>query len=332
MDKVANLPPEKRRELFRESAAARGMNPAVIEKDFWVCWVLKQLFADTKLKEQMIFKGGTTLSKVFGLIERFSEDIDLVLDWTLLGLGKGQEDPYRERSRTQRDLFSEQINQRAAQYIAGTLLKDLNRLFALCPEISTSVDPDEAQTVHVTYPAAFSEQYLRPAVRLEIGPLASWEPFASHEIQPYAAKEFPDVFADPICPVIAIDAERTFWEKATILHQQTHRTDTMPVRYSRHYYDLYRMAKSPIRNRSLEKVGLLKDVVEFKQRFYPCAWARYEDAKPGSFKLIPRETQRAELEKDYRAMEIMIFGEVPAFEAILNALQELQEAINSLEG
>ncbi len=328
MNKVANLPPQQRHELFRESAALRGMNPAVIEKDFWVCWVLKQLFADTELKKHLVFKGGTTLSKVFGLIERFSEDIDLVLDWQLLGLGEGKEDPYQERSRTRRDRFNAEVNERAARYIAGQLMENLNHLFALCPEMTSSVDPDDPQAVRVAYPAAFSEQYLRPEVLLEIGPLASRGPSGYYEIHPYAAEVFPDVFVDAACPVIAIDAERTFWEKATILHQEAHRTDAMPERYSRHYYDLYRMAGSHLRKSALDNLGLLKDVVDFKQRFYPCAWARYADAKPGSFKLIPSESQRAELKKDYRAMEIMIFGEVPVFEAILNALQELEDEIN----
>lgn len=193
MNKVSNLPDQQRRELFRESAALRGMNPAVVEKDFWVCWVLKQLFSDPELRKHLVFKGGTTLSKVFGLTERFSEDIDLVLDWQLLGLGEGEEDPYQERSRTQRDRFNARVNERAAQYIAGRLMEDLSDLFAVCPEVAASVDSDDAQTVRVAYPAAFSEQYLKPEVVLEIGPLASFAPFGYHEIRPYAAEAFPDV-------------------------------------------------------------------------------------------------------------------------------------------
>ena len=94
MDKVARLRAAERREFFRETAARRGMRSAVIEKDFWVCWVLMQLFAEPELKDRMVFKGGTTLSKVFGLIDRFSEDIDLVLDWQLFGYGAGLEDSF----------------------------------------------------------------------------------------------------------------------------------------------------------------------------------------------------------------------------------------------
>jgi len=91
MDKIAAGPASDRRDLFQESASRLGMNPAIVEKDFWVCWILKLLFAEPALKNQMVFKGGTSLSKVFGLIDRFSEDIDLVLDWRLLGYD--QEEP-----------------------------------------------------------------------------------------------------------------------------------------------------------------------------------------------------------------------------------------------
>ena len=95
----------------------------MIEKDFWVCWVLKQLFADPELGNHLVFKGGTSLSKVFGLIDRFSEDIDLVLDWQLLGYGRGGEDPYQDfRSKGKQDRFNKGINRRAVDYIAGPLV------------------------------------------------------------------------------------------------------------------------------------------------------------------------------------------------------------------
>ena len=120
MNKVARLSADERRDLFQESARQRGTNPAVIEKDFWVCWVLKQLFADPELGTRLVFKGGTSLSKVFGLIDRFSEDIDLVLDWQLLGYGPGQEDPYQDfESKGKQDRFNKGINRKAADYIAG---------------------------------------------------------------------------------------------------------------------------------------------------------------------------------------------------------------------
>jgi hypothetical protein len=330
MDRVANLPEHERGELFRETAARSAMNPAVVEKDFWVCWVLKHLFADPIFGDRIIFKGGTALSKVFGLIDRFSEDVDLILDWRLLGYGPGQQDPFRHfDSATQRDRFNKQFNEKAAAYIAGTFVPDLTRVFAACPRTHGVVDAQDPQAVNVAYPAAFSEDYLRPEVRLEIGPLASWVPSNPHVIQSYSARAFPEVFEDPECGVIAITAERTFWEKATILHQQAHRKSAMPQRYSRHYYDMYKLAGSAIKHAALADLQLLQDVVTFKQRFYPSRWARYEDARPGTFRLIPAAERMAELRQDYRDMEVMIFGDLPAFDDLIDTLRRLEDEINA---
>lgn len=329
MNKVAHLSAGERRDLFQESARERGTNPAVIEKDFWVCWVLKHLFADTELGTRLVFKGGTTLSKVFGIIDRFSEDIDLVLDWQLLGYGPGQEDPYQDfESKGKQDRFNKNINRKAANYIAKTLTPNLRKLFSNCPEIRVSVDTAEPHALNVAYPAAFSQEYLRPEVRLEIGPLASWVPSDRHIILPYAAETFPEVFEDPACPVVAIAAERTFWEKATILHQEAHRDGVMPPRHSRHYYDTYKLAESPIRRRAIEDSELLRQVVRFKQRFYPCGWARYENAKRGTFRLVPDAERRSALRRDYRDMEMMIFGETPKFDTVMDTLQRLEDEIN----
>lgn len=141
MDRVALFTAAQRRELFQETAAQLGMSPAVVEKDFWVCWVLKQLFSEPDLSSRMVFKGGTTLSKVFGLIDRFSEDIDLILDWQLLGYGTGLTDPNQEfASISKRDRFNKAVNQKAAQYIAGTLIPDLNRIVARFPQVTAAVD------------------------------------------------------------------------------------------------------------------------------------------------------------------------------------------------
>ena len=109
MDKVALLPSSERAELFQETSARRGVSPAIIEKDFWVCWVLKQIFSSEELQPHFVFKGGTSLSKVFGLIDRFSEDVDMILDWRLLGYGP-KEDPYQNQpSSTQQNRFNQQM-------------------------------------------------------------------------------------------------------------------------------------------------------------------------------------------------------------------------------
>jgi hypothetical protein len=333
MDKIAAGSASDRRDLFRESASRLGMNPAIVEKDFWVCWILKLLFAEPALKNQMVFKGGTSLSKVFGLIDRFSEDIDLVLDWRLLGYDQaGANDPFKAMSsKSKQSRYNLEMNAEAVAYIRDTLLSQLNQLFAPISGVVATIDEVDPHTVNVFYPAAFAAEYIRPAVRLEIGPLASWVPSSPHAIKAYAAQAFPEAFSNPVFEVIAIDAERTFWEKATILHQEAHRPGTIPARYSRHYYDLYKLSESPIRGSALSNLALLKAVVEFKERFYYSSWARYDLALPGTFRLNPPESHIPALERDYRAMRDMFFLAPPSFEAILAGLAELEQEINAEE-
>ena len=149
-------------------------------------------------------------------------------------------------------------------------------------------------------------------------------------IRPYAFDVVPEVFENPACEVVAIAAERTFWEKATILHQEAHRTALIPQRYSRHYYDLYKLAASRVRASALADPKLLRDVVAFKQRFYPSAWARYDLAVPGSLKLLPTTPSHVEdLAQDYEEMQVMLFGAPPEFQDILNELKKLEAEINA---
>jgi hypothetical protein len=331
MDKVALLSAKERNELFDESARRRGVLPAITEKDFWVCWVLKKLFESNELSKHLVFKGGTSLSKVYGVIDRFSEDIDLVLDWGLLGYGKDGEDPWGEKpSGTQLDKFNKEFNERAKQYIKEVLFDKISALLAICPEVSLKIRESDGNVIDISYPAAFKAGSLRPAIMLEIGPLAAWVPSVTKEITPFAAEDFPAVFEVPRCSVVAIKAERTFWEKATILHQQSYRTTEMPKGYSRHYYDLFRLSNTPIKDDALSDLGLLKDVVTFKERFYRSPWAQYDLAHPGSFRLLPTEGGDKELQLDYRDLQPMIFNSAPTWNEIVAGLTELEAEINSI--
>ena len=326
MESIAAWSEDKRNELFRETAARKNMSPAVAEKDFWVCWALGRLFASEELAPKIMFKGGTSLSKVFGLIERFSEDIDLILDWNEVSA----DNPFEERSKTKQDAFNKRIEAQSQEYIENHLLPEVRAVLGdLCTVSRVENEPD---VIHVRYPVGFSDEYLRPEIRLEIGPLAQWTPNDSFDIQPYAAEEFPELFDQPSCRVQAVRAERTFWEKATILHHEAHRPEnnTVPSGYSRHYYDLARMAIAEVKDAALSDLDLLQSVVEFKMKFYPRGWARYELAKPGTLKLIPPDHVLAEIKKDYEAMKLMIYGEAPPLNDILGVLGNLESEINAL--
>ena len=324
MDRVAHLAADQRRDLFSETAARLGMTPAVVEKDFWVTWVLQRLFADSALTRLLMFKGGTSLSKAYGLIERFSEDIDLILDWRVLG----GDDPLAERSHSQQDRLNKAIDRQGVAYIAGPLLERISAATAgVC---QCAVGADDAHVIELRYPAAFSDTYLRPELRLEIGPLAAWLPHEDRSITCYAAQAFPQVFGQTEFPVRVIRAERSFWEKAAILHHEAHRPpdSALPARYSRHYYDLARMADSVVKDAALADTALLADVVAFKQRFYPRGWARYDLAVRGSLRLVPGGGALKALEADYRAMADMIFGRIPSFDDIAARLGALEAEIN----
>ncbi len=274
----------------------------------------------------MIFKGGTSLSKVFHLIERFSEDIDLILDWrTVINT-----DPREPKTKSAQDKLNKEINAKAIYYIQINLLPTIES--ALAPYCTCVADEKDGLIIHVRYPSSFDDPYLRPEILLEIGPLASWLPYGEYAVQSFASEEFPTLFVNPICNVKAIVAERTFWEKATILHQEANRPleKAMLPRYSRHYYDLAMMAQSHIKETALRDLTLLKTVVAFKQQFYPSAWARYEEAKIGSLRLIPSLERVTELSKDYDAMRSMIFGSYPPLEKIIEILQALEAEINQL--
>ena len=327
MNRVANFPDKDRSDLFKETASQMHTTNAIVEKDFWVVWVLDKLFSDAKLSKILMFKGGTSLSKAFGLIERFSEDIDLILNWNLLT----EENPYDIRSKTQQSKFNKSINEKAQEYIKDELLPIVSNI--LKPNCKCKIKESNDFSIDIQYPALFNDSALLPHILLEIGPLALWLPSDEFEITPFAAQKFPELFEQPICKVNTILAERTFWEKATILHQEANRAENKPIplRHSRHYYDLARMASSGVKDKALADLELLKSVVEFKQRFYTSGWAKYEEAKVGTFKLLPPEFRHKELKNDYRAMQNMIFGERIEFEEIISVLKELELEINTLE-
>ncbi|KQC08029.1 MAG: hypothetical protein APR54_05170 [Candidatus Cloacimonas sp. SDB] len=324
MYKIVLLPQKDRNDLFKETANRMHVRTAIVEKDFWVVWTLDKLFTDEELSSILMFKGGTSLSKVFGLIERFSEDIDLILNWELLA----EENPNEKRSKTQQDKFNKEINELAKVYIEEKIFPQISKL--LEPYCKSSM-ADDGYSIKIQYPSIFRDEALLPYVLLEIGPLSSWFPYDTYQIISFAAKEFPEQFSRKYCNVKAIIAERTFWEKATILHQQANRPDTtqIPLRYSRHYYDLAKMALSSVKNKVLEKIDLLFEVADFKKKFYICNWAKYEDVKTGNMKLVPPDYRIDELKKDYISMKTMIFGKKLELEEILKILKELETEANA---
>lgn len=336
MDRIAKAQKGERAELFRVTAAQMQFHPVNVEKDFWVCWLLKQLFTMPEFDGWLVFKGGTSLSKCFNLIQRFSEDIDLAVDFERLGF-TGERDPRRSNlSRTKRALLLETMMQACQGYIAGPFLTSLKaRVGSILGDSGSSLRVSEADrnTVEFVYPAAIDVRldYIQPHVSLELGTHAEPIPHGSFQVRPFVAEKFPAQFAEPSCSVKAVLARRTFWEKATILHAEYHRPrdKRMPARYSRHYVDVALMARSAVKAEALADPALLASVVTHKDRFYYARWAKYQEAKKGTFHLVPRDERLGELRTDYLAMRTMFFADAPAIDEILRDLAQLEHEINS---
>ncbi len=325
---LARGPDRRRRELFRETSRTMGVHEAIIEKDFWVCLVLRMLFSSERWGGSMVFKGGTSLSKVFRAVERFSEDIDLILDWRELGYSK--DDPWLPESKSKKDRFVKATAPMTRQFLNEVFVPSLRELCARELGTLLTIRADE-DIVKVEYPRAFDNPSIIPYVILELGPLAAWTPHEDAVITPYAAERYPGVFTTPDCHLKVVTIERTFWEKATILHQEYHRPadKPMPARYSRHYYDVSKLAVDSIADAALKRISLLPKVVEFKERFYKVPWSNLANARPGSFRLVPPAARIPDLERDYRAMGSMFFHSEPSFEVVLETLDRLESRINT---
>lgn len=330
MRKIAKLGENDRKALFHNTAAKMGMTDAIIEKDFWVCYMLDYLFHRSQLKEKIAFKGGTSLSKAYDLIERFSEDIDLILDWRVLGYVI--DEPWENRSNTKQDIFNKEANARAEVFLRDTFLPAIiaDLTDELGENVKCYIDAADPQTVKIAYPNSFSDASILQEIRLEIGALAAWTPVKNATITPYAAEQYKRLFEEPATEVLTVLPERTFWEKVTILHREAFRPEDrpFPARYSRHYYDLYKMMQTPVKDNALSDNDLLERVVKFKDKFYRCPWARYDLAKRGTMKLLPPTFNIGKLRSDYEHMQNMIFGNKPGFDEIMNAMAELEKTIN----
>ena len=345
MDDMARWSAADRADLFTAVAHQRGdMSAAVVEKDFWVCWILRRLFTLTDAPAGMIFKGGTSLSKVFNAIGRFSEDVDLSFDRADLGFG-GDNDPARAPSKKQakqrlkmlkeacQTVIRDRFLPRLAAAVGETLQDPAERNWKL----ETDQEDPDGQTVLFYYATGFATRgplgttYIPPVVRLEMGARSDHWPAENATVTPYAAEQFPAKFQHPGSTVRVLAAERTFWEKATILHAWYHAKPDKPLkdRQSRHYYDLVKLFEAGIGPRALHRLDLLAAVATHKTVFFADAAAKYDEAKPGSLRLVPPASRHAELREDYGKMREMIFGQPPLFEHLLAVLTEIEQRINA---
>lgn len=333
-DNYQKLTPRERLEVLDEASRRLGMAPAILEKDYWVCRTLGMIFSLPELSEHLLFKGGTSLSKVYRLIDRFSEDVDVSFHREYLGFGPDHDPEAAEGKEQRRRLDA--LQAACATCIREVLLPALRSALenSLAGEDKWSIEVDEtdSQTLLFRFPQAgvVALPYIAPMVRIEMGARSDHWPKERHSIRSFIGEALDQPIGD--ATVEALSAERTFWEKATLLHAECHRDPAkpMPARYARHYHDLARLAASGVTESALADVDLRRRVVSHKSVYFRSAWAHYDLAVPATFKLVPSAQRIDELRKDHESMQQMFFSPPPPLDHVLATLSELESRIRTL--
>ncbi|WP_269146843.1 nucleotidyl transferase AbiEii/AbiGii toxin family protein [Xenorhabdus nematophila] len=281
----------------------------------------------------MAFKGGTSLSKVFNVINRFSEDIDITLDYRYLLNGI---DPLSgSYSKNQIKKLSEHLKQRVHQYanemIVPHIQSELNDL-SFSELHSIRID-ESGEKIWVSYPSVTeeSDEYLKSEVLIELGGRNVIDPNELHIIRPYLSDLVPEL-EFPSGQVVVLSPERTFWEKATLIHVECRRgLKENADRLSRHWYDLVMLSQHEIGHRAIADRELLEDVIRHKSVFFNASYAGYEECLVGRLSLLPNNEVLSALKADYQNMisAEMIYGIAPSFDELIEAIKQIQYRINS---
>lgn len=329
------IPQDGQREILNEAFNETGRSPSVIEKDIWLTLVLQLLFAMPGRKA-MAFKGGTSLSKVHGVIKRFSEDVDITVDFRELGCEYSVPE-LQQLSGKKRRKVSEALIKEVGRYTREAMLPYLNdqlQNYGCASECQLSVS-DDGESIHVEYPAVVGEAkgYLRDHVLVEFGGRNIIDPNEVHSIQPDIVGLFEGIAFPKAEQVVVLSPARTFWEKVSLIHAQCNK----PIpegkdRISRHWYDLSMLLQHEVGATAKNDLELLDDVIALKSVFYNSGTAHYGRCVAGELNLIPDGENFARLENDYYAMERsgMLNGHFIPLGSIMDDLTGLQEHVNQL--
>jgi hypothetical protein len=334
----------ERRDLFVGTGNCLGTVQQNVEKDFWVCWTLDALFNGLQAGgPRLLFKGGTSLSKGYGLISRFSEDIDITVFRDDIGQAATVEE-LEELSGKKRAARLDAIREACQNYINGPLLEKLSGLLRglletakQAPELGrVEADPEDPdhQSLLLWYPTVTADgaNYVRRAVKIEAGAKSALDPHSARTVTPYVAQDLADT--DLTVPnIITVDPDRTFWDKVVILHGLRRWWDRRGElrggqRVSRHYYDVYRLLASDAGEGFAQDSAMAADCVRHARMFFNRPDFDLATAAPGSYALVPHDEMLTNLEQDYSAMSGMIFGEAPAFGAIIASIVKLEKRLN----
>lgn len=303
----------------------------LLEKDIWICWVLEFLFKMPN-RLPMAFKGGTSLSKVFRVTNRFSEDVDITIDYKAFDC----EDPFAEGvSRTKVKNISQQIKTQVTNHLRNVVIPYYQRIIAEQfkenpPIVELDVD---GETLHLHYPSAlrYKNAYVLDSVRLEFGGRNLVTPSNSHTITTDVAEHMKELLF-PCAQVVVLSPEKTYWEKLTLMHTECNRPNFKgdANRISRHWYDIFMLSQHNIGRQAVTNRNLLIEVVKIKKIFYNSSFAKYDDCLNGRLCIVPTRDYIALLKEDFSNMieNKMFYDTQPEFNQIIGQLVFLEKEIN----
>lgn len=326
-----SVPTKDQKKIIEVAALKMGVDPILIEKDLWVTITLHALFSNT-MPNMFVLKGDTSLSKAFSIIERFSENVEVTIDKSSFGINISLSE-LATLDKTELEDTLKNIYHKAEDYIHSQLipllaqkLKEITK-----QEIHLTVSQENPLSVELLYPSLFHEKYIytKPKIDITFSILEAFEPFTSQMVTSYVHKEIKALKGMHV-DVRATSPLRTLFEKATLLHMEANRPIDMPIplRLSRHYYDLHQLITKGYLKDPLKNVQLLKELITYKQMLFSSPEAKYEEIFKHGIKLLPDEPRIKELTRDYKKMTEMFFGQPPSFDQILSALEELERDIN----
>ncbi|MBX7257530.1 MAG: nucleotidyl transferase AbiEii/AbiGii toxin family protein [Candidatus Hydrogenedentes bacterium] len=330
MTEFLRLPAEEMQQILAALSVKLGRSAQILLKDVWLCWTLESLFS-VQSSVRMAFKGGTSLSKVFGIIRRFSEDVDVSLDYRDL-LEDPNDAPTGESSRSSLRRIAEHLKEQVREHVEQHMLPPLSAAFNEATHGLGRIElSEDGERLYLHYPSPLTlvGGYLTDWVLVEFGGRNVTEPSSTHRVDPAIAQDLPTL-KFPGAEVNVLSPERTFWEKATLVHVECHRQRQFSVeRQSRHWYDLAMLSHSDIGRSALANRSLLEDVVRQKTFFFDAAYAHYDECLSGSFRLIPGEPQLEVLRHDYNQMiDAGMFEDTPPdFDVVLNLLRDLEACL-----
>ena len=322
------LPDDTKRNIYVETGKKVGLPVTAVEKDWWVVNTLAIVFS-MKCASELVFKGGTSLSKAWNLIERFSEDIDLALNREYLGFkGELSKGDIRRLRRT------------SFEYMTTTFIEELKNKFSDAGFSDVNIKYRKVKNhdqdpviIEIYYPKLTgTETYLKPGVLLEVGSRSLKEPYTAKTFKTFTAEYFADrKFADKPITVPTVNPERTFLEKIFLLHEEFQRPkEKMRVeRLSRHLYDIEKLMHTNFAETALNNSVLYNTIVAHRSKFARVSGVDYTKQKPDNIKFIPPDNVLHLWEDDYKEMqENMIYGKTLSFDNLIKNLTELQKKIN----